>query len=741
MLSRPRIKASYAVSVLEPALLFLMSEQTELVFQGEGYVALAPLLDGRRSMGDVVAEASTRAPLPSLFAALAVLEAKGCLAEGEGVGDERAAAFWDALGADAGQVGAALWPLVALEGIGVDPAPLRGALEGAGLRVAPDGERRLLVVSDYLSPELEEVNRSALQAGQSWALVKPVGSVVWVGPMFTPGRTGCWECLAQRLRVNRQVEHYLHKRAGRPLLTPARGWLPSTVGVAAGWAATELARSLAAPGGALDGKVLTLDLARRELAEHVLVRRPQCPACGIPVVGEPGPVELESRPRPAGEHGHERTASANETFERLKHHVSPVTGVVTTLVPREPDETRAHNYVAGHYFPVTSEGLSGLRINLIARSGGKGRTEAQARTSALCEAIERYSGIAWGDEPRKVASYAALRDEAIPIRDLALFSERQYASRATEAAASEFHEVPAPLADDVEISWAPVWSLTQRRRRYLPTAYCYYGFRDPGLFFTRCDSNGCAAGNSLEEAILYGLLELVERDSVALWWYNRARRPEVDADGFGLPYWTDMKRHYKRDLRRDLHVLDLTADLGITTLAVVSRRRERAVEDVIVGFAAHLDPKVALLRALDEANQYLPSVREEAEDGSTVYKLYSEETVRWWRSATFENQPYLVPDPAAGRRRPEDLPRLASDDVRTDVERCVAAVASRGLEVLVLDQTRPDIGLPVVKVVVPGLRHFWRRLAPGRLFDVPVQLGWLERPLREEDLNPVSCFV
>ena len=62
------------------------------------------------------------------------------------------------------------------------------------------------------------------------------------------------------------------------------------------------------------------------------------------------------------------------------------------------------------------------------------------------------------------------------------------------------------------------------------------------------------------------------------------------------------------------------------------------------------------------------------------------------------------------------------------------------METLVLDQTRPDIGLSVVRVVVPGLRHFWRRLAPGRLYDVPQELGWLDTPAPEDALNPVSMF-
>ncbi len=57
--------------------------------------------------------------------------------------------------------------------------------------------------------------------------------------------------------------------------------------------------------------------------------------------------------------------------------------------------------------------------------------------------------------------------------------------------------------------------------KYLPTAYCYFGY--PLFYEPDCwaDTNGCAAGNTLEEATVQGFMELVERDSVALWWYNR----------------------------------------------------------------------------------------------------------------------------------------------------------------------------------------------------------------------------
>ena len=76
-------------------------------------------------------------------------------------------------------------------------------------------------------------------------------------------------------------------------------------------------------------------------------------------------------------------------------------------------------------------------------------------------------------------------------------------------------------------------------------------------------------------------------------------------------------------------------------------------------------------------------------------------------------------------------------DKREQVRPVCDSPSARGLDFLVLDQTRPDIGVPVVRVIVPGLRHFYRRFAPGRLYDVPVKLGWRDRPLRESELNPL----
>ena len=86
--------------------------------------------------------------------------------------------------------------------------------------------------------------------------------------------------------------------------------------------------------------------------------------------------------------------------------------------------------------------------------------------------------------------------------------------------------------------------------------------------------------------------------------------------------------------------------------------------------------------------------------------------------------------------RPDFSSKFGHLDKRDQVTACVGLAKRAGLDFLVLDQTRPDIEVPVVRVIVPGLRHFYRRFAPGRLYDVPVKLGLLDRPRLENELTP-----
>lgn len=238
-----------------------------------------------------------------------------------------------------------------------------------------------------------------------------------------------------------------------------------------------------------------------------------------------------------------------------------------------------------------------------------------------------------------------------------------------------------------------MWSLTGQRR-LLPTSYLYYGIpREHATPGVRADSNGAAAGSSLEDAILQGALELVERDAVALWWYNRTPVPGVDLASFGDPWLEEMSAGYAT-LGRELWVLDVTSDLGIPVAVALSRRTDGPHEDIMMGFGAHLDPRIAVRRAVTELNQMLPVVQAAGHD------VDDPDARRWLAYATVANQPYLRPAAGQRMRAAADFPYVNRSDVRDDVEALARLLGQAGLELLVLDQTRPDVGIPVVKVLV-----------------------------------------
>jgi ribosomal protein S12 methylthiotransferase accessory factor len=318
---------------------------------------------------------------------------------------------------------------------------------------------------------------------------------------------------------------------------------------------------------------------------------------------------------------------------------------------------------------------------------------------------------------------------------LLYFSNTQYANREelnAQGSAAAYRWIPNRFDVSQAIDWTPVWSLTEQKHKYVPTAFCYYAYPLPEeQRFCKADSNGNAAGNTLEEAILQGFLELVERDSIAMWWYNRIRRPAVDLSTFDEPYFVDLQQFYQQQ-NRELWVLDVTADLGIPAFAGFSRRTVGTSERISIGFGAHLDPTIAILRALTEVSQVgleLDKIPDDKLDG---------ESKDWMLNVTVENHPWLAPDPSVPMKTASDYPKRWSDDIHTDVMNCVKTAQTAGLEVMVLDQTRPDIGLNVVKVIIPGMRTFWTRFGQGRLYDIPVKLGWLDAPLAEEELNQTN---
>jgi bacteriocin biosynthesis cyclodehydratase domain-containing protein len=776
-MERPRLKAHFSAEVVDDSKVFLLAEHEHYLIQGAGAVRVLPYLDGSHTTAQIAQALAGELTPTATFGAVRRYAAYNVLADGPSSLPDGERAFWDALGghsaaSPAAAVGttvsadadAAARPSVTVMAVGrADAVPVMRALVDSGIDVtgpadstAPSAGQDLTIVvtDDYLDPALSGISRAFLHSGRSWLLAKPAGLTLWLGPLLRPGRTGCWHCLSQRLGGNKQVEDYLRGKRNTATVSSAAGAAsksappraPHSDLILSGMLAGEVKKIIGGQPSTLEGMMITVDLRTLETTRHTLVRQSQCPECGDPS------LVTKRQPRivlTASDSGHPseggfRTQLPGQTLARLAHHVSPYLGAVSSLRPLASyDNGVTYSYGAGHNFAMYADNMDQLRRNLRGQSGGKGRSDVQARVSGLCEAIERYCGVWRGDGSVTRAAYQQLGpDCAVHPEALLTFSPAQYAARDEWNAdpAHRLHRVPERFDVTRPVDWSAAWSLTHDRERKVPAGYAWYGHPDVAEHpYCYSDSNGNASGNTLEEAILQGFCEIVERDAVALWWYNRIPLAGFDPDSLGDPYVAALTEHY-RQLGRSLWLLDITADLGIPVMVGVSHREGHPVEDVLVGFGAHPDPRIAAIRALTEVSQFLPTVEVRDSDGMTSYQSDEPATLAWLRETKIADEAWLRPAPDRPLSTADHYPVPPAADLAGVIGTCVDRAAKAGLEVIVLNQTRPDIELNVVKVMVPGMRHFWRHLGAGRLYDVPVRLGWLDRPLREDELNPRSVF-
>lgn len=699
-----------AAHVLSDREVGVFGEDERFAFGGAPYARILPLIDGTRSADDIVAA------VPDLSAAVVYYVIERLKARGVAVETKP--------GELAPSEPPPTAPVTVLSA-GVAP----GIVDALGAKLPAHAAVPLTVilVDDYFRPEIGEAAR-VLAPGSRLLPVRPVGDMAWFGPLLgDPDHPVQWGQVLERLRMTREADWRALAGGAALPLWPAREE-PRSVDLALAFAARLIERiAVAMTPRPVAAAITTLDVDCLDVARHVLPG---------PASTEPRRVEIvleEGLKRFTADGGH-RTKTPHETLERLQPLISPVTGIVGEVVRLPGPEATP---VFGTVQRQSGRPVSPTRNRILGSSGGaggKGESEIQAKVSCIAEAVERYSCGERPDPLRRRATMAEIGEDAIHPNAIQNFSEAQFDWGDTPPAGYGvgYNTIAERFDPTISVEWTPVWSLTHGRVRWVPAALCHFGYTiDRGPRFGAADSNGCAAGNTLEEAILQGLLELVERDACALWWYNRLRRPAVDTATLPNDPGSRMRAEYARH-GRTFEVLDLTHDLGIPVVATVSWRADGT--HIFVAVGAHTQPRIAISRAACELNQLL--VYEMSNDDI----MRETEITRWLKTATIKTNPYVVP--RSGETVPADaLPDASGPTLRGDIEHIVNTLAAVGVETLVLDHTHPEVGFPVVRVIAPGLRHFWGRLAPGRLYDVPVKLGWLESPLPEDAMNPVPFFL
>src|SRR5262249_12701691 len=425
--ARPRFKSHLQPVISSDDGLFLLSEGRHAWLPDPVYAALAPMLDGTHEVEAIFEALSNVHPVEHVFAALDRLKTSGYLAEDAADEPRPTMAFWEHLGVPPSQARSRLdATLVSTVAFGeIDTGLLTDLLGRHGVRVAREGDCTVVVTDDYLRPELAAWNAQSMISGKTWLLVKPVGMEIWIGPLFVPKQSACWECLAQRLRGHRKLEQYIARRNGTDVpVGRISACIASTQHAALAEAATEITGWIGTGGRSnLVDRVVTTSALTLERTHHHLTRRPQCPSCGSPKPSNgilPARVDLRRRPKARTADGGHRARDQREVLEQLERHMSPITGIVSTLVPgertRRLDGERSFHtptFAADHNFSDMHDERFFLREGLRWRSGGKGKSVEQARASALAESLERYCGVFDGTEPRIRASFAALGEAAI----------------------------------------------------------------------------------------------------------------------------------------------------------------------------------------------------------------------------------------------------------------------------------------------------------------------------------------
>jgi bacteriocin biosynthesis cyclodehydratase domain-containing protein len=726
---------NFTAYVLPPDIVCLYSEDRKYFLHGELYCALATAIGKNgRSLREIASALAQDFPPDKINEAVKRMFERRYVVQASPSSTGTVAAYWASLGLPPELAEQNLANCrVRVQSIDVQgAAELAAALAALGVRVVKSSpDLTVTLVNDYLERKLAELNRERVSDKTPWLLVQPSGLFPLVGPLLSPGVTACWTCLFDRMIRNREVKGFLDRGPARPVAVSPLA--RNTFGQGAiQFAAVEIAKAIATEFRTdLRNHIMSFDLMGSTIAKHYVAHRPQCPTCGDKKLKNPrrapAPIELGSGAKLVMTSGGYRSVSSRATVARFRKHVSPLTGVVTRLERIEADLPMNTNFFAQHNFSAPAQNVNELRAGLSGGSFGKGSTAEQGEASALMESIERYSGIFQGDEirtKRRFTDFAA--GDAIVPNDILLFSDEQYRTR--ELPTNDSHDTqpaPDPFDPSANIEWSPVWSLRDKRFKYIPTSLLYFFYSGPAAF--HADSNGCAAGNTREEAIVQGFLELVERDAYAIWWYNRTRQPEVDLSQFDDSYVRDLHSQLA-DTGRKLWVLDITSDLGIPTFVAILHWMQNGQENIEFGSGAHFDRRIALLRCLTELNQFLSiglmgggTGEKPSLDGVNPLRL--------------EEHPFLIPSgkPAP---QPDAGMKMPLDNTREQVDACVDIARRAGLDFLVVDQTRPDVEVPVVRVIVPGLRHFYRRFGPGRLYDVPVKLGLRDRPSLESELTP-----
>ena len=563
----------------------------------------------------------------------------------------------------------------------------------------------------------------------AWLPVRAEAGWVLIGPAVRPGLPGCPTCLRMRRDDNRAgaaARRDLAERHGSRVGEPRL--LPVVSALVAALAADEAARGFPRTAGGL----LRVSAQTGAVTRHRLIADPLCPDCGDRPADRPGQLRLGRAPKPSPSVFRVRELPA----DLEERYVDAETGLLGSLGVNARAEplTAVARRMPGHDGHGSHHGY------------GRAFDAVSAVAIAITEALERHTATRpRGRRPVVRARYADIAGDAIDPRTLGLYPDPWY-----DQPGFRF----ARFDENREASWMWGYSFAASRPVLVPLNFAYHGpaaEADPRWAYET--SNGAAVGSCLAEAIFYGLLEITERDAFLMTWYGQLPAPRLDLATAADRRVQLVAARARQDFGYELMAFATTTEVGIPAFWAMAVNRADAPgrPHALCAAGAHVDPEQALRSALMEL---LPSVAaavpyDEAAAGMLADpdlvtdmeqhgQLYS-------HPGAWERLEFL---PVSGTGKPlADLARPwpSHADLADDLAELVGRYLASGLDVVAVDTTCPELsegGFAAAKVVVPGavpmtFGHRYRRVhGLPRLLTVPRLLGYTDRDLRPDELNP-----
>lgn len=623
--------------------------------------------------------------------------------------------------------------------------------DGGPQRVGPAelatsvASRRLVVLAtdSWDLDAVPGVRATCREQGLPWLPVRAELGRIVIGPIETANGPGCLNCAqARRQRARKHPKGHDAVRARHADAIARRPSELLTVLAAdlvAGLVADEVTSLHRDGTPARTGcAMLYVDLKTLRVTTHRFLPDPLCPECGDLPTDDAASARIVLQPRPKLTPDTYRVRAIADELDTLKRtYVDAECGIVRTI---HRDSSAGLAVAAA---PM------GLRNGHVENGFGRTRSYRASEVIALLEALERHGGIEPGGKRTVVrASYREVRDEALDPRSLGLHPAEAYESPGFRY---------RPFDEHTPYRWVWGHSFARAAPILVPEAYAYYGTRDEDAFAYEI-SNGCALGSCLEEAILYGILEVAERDAFLMTWYARMPVPRVDPGTARDPAIPGLVSAIEAGTGYRVLIHDTTLEQGIPSFWVMAVDPSGSDDrpKVVCAAGSHLDPERAVENALSELGPILANVidtfpgqrgraRQMVADPLLVTAMEDHSTVNADVDA-FDRFDFLTGSTHV--RSFAELSRPGGNrntDLRDDLRGVIDRYRDTGLDVVVVDQTTSEHragGLSCVKVIIPGtlpmtFGHQARRISGlPRLYEVPRLLGYRPDRLDPQSVNP-----